>query len=101
MVAGIKTLEILDRPGAYEYLEKITSRLIDGILEAGREAGHEVCGGHISGGSSASHLQAFWTDCTALAVHWWCALGAKCGCACATPRRHVRVLLCPGTHFVL
>lgn len=46
---GIKTLEILGRPGQYEYLEKITKRLIDGILAAGREAGHEICGGNISG----------------------------------------------------
>jgi hypothetical protein len=26
MTAGIKTLEILDRPGSYEHLDKITSR---------------------------------------------------------------------------
>ena len=49
MTAGIKTLEIMDRPGVYEYLDKITGRLIDGILDAGRAAGHEVCGGHING----------------------------------------------------
>ncbi len=35
--------------GSYEHLEKITKRLIDGILAAGREAGHDVCGGNISG----------------------------------------------------
>lgn len=49
MVAGIKTLEILDRPGAYEHLDKMTSKLINGILDAAREAGHAICGGHISG----------------------------------------------------
>lgn len=49
MTAGIKTLEILDRPGVYEYLDKITGRLINGILDAGRAAGHSVCGGHING----------------------------------------------------
>eukprot|EP00873_Tetraselmis_striata_P036842 jgi/Tetstr1/457106/TSEL_043756.t1 len=49
MTAGIKTLEILSEPGAYEYLDKITKPLIEGILEAGREAGHAVCGGSISG----------------------------------------------------
>ena len=49
MTAGLKTLEILDRPGAYEHLEKITGRLIEGILQAGRDAGHAVTGGHISG----------------------------------------------------
>ncbi|CAL5224042.1 g6664 [Coccomyxa viridis] len=49
MTAGIKTLEILDRPGTYEHLDKVTGKLIQGILDAGREAGHEMCGGHISG----------------------------------------------------
>ena len=49
MTAGIKTLEILQRPGSYEHLDKITKKLINGILDAGREAGHEVCGGSISG----------------------------------------------------
>ena len=49
MTAGIKTLEILDRPGTYEHLDRVTGKLIQGILEAGRAAGHEVCGGHISG----------------------------------------------------
>ena len=49
MVAGIKTLEILARPGAYEHLDAVTGRLINGLLEAGRAAGHALCGGHISG----------------------------------------------------
>lgn len=49
MVSGIKTLEILDRPGAYEHLESVTKRLIEGILQAGRDAGHAVVGGNISG----------------------------------------------------
>lgn len=49
MVAGIKTLEILGRPGAYEHLERVTRKLIDGILAAGKEAGHEMCGSNISG----------------------------------------------------
>jgi glutamate-1-semialdehyde 2,1-aminomutase len=48
MAAGIKTLEILSRPGSYEHLEKITAKLINGILDAGREFGHDVCGGNIS-----------------------------------------------------
>merc|ERR1711998_243144 len=38
MAAGIKTMEILSRPGAYEHMNKITSKLVAGILEAGREA---------------------------------------------------------------
>lgn len=49
MVAGIKTLEILDRPGAYEGMTEKTQRLTDGLLQAGRDAGHEVTGGCISG----------------------------------------------------
>jgi glutamate-1-semialdehyde 2,1-aminomutase len=49
MTAGLKTLEILGRPGQYEYLDKITKRLIEGILQAGRDAGHAVEGGSISG----------------------------------------------------
>jgi len=49
MTAGIKTLEILKRPGQYEKLDKSTKKLINGILEAGKAAGHEVCGGSISG----------------------------------------------------
>ncbi|GLC42716.1 hypothetical protein PLESTB_001130800 [Pleodorina starrii] len=49
MTAGIKTLEILGRPGAYEHLEKVTKRLIDGIIAAAKEHGHEITGGNISG----------------------------------------------------
>ena len=49
MVAGIKTLEILGRPGAYEHLDKVTKRLINGILDAAKESGHAMCGGSISG----------------------------------------------------
>lgn len=49
MTAGIKTLEILDRPGSYEHLDKVTGRLINGIMDAAKEAGHAITGGHISG----------------------------------------------------
>ncbi|MFM2432780.1 MAG: hypothetical protein RLZZ511_3994 [Cyanobacteriota bacterium] len=49
MIAGIKTLEILRQPGSYEYLTKITQRLINGILAAGQDAGHAMCGGSVSG----------------------------------------------------
>ncbi|MFK8184330.1 MAG: glutamate-1-semialdehyde 2,1-aminomutase [Phormidesmis sp.] len=48
MTAGIKTLEILRRPGQYEQLEKMTKKLSEGLLAAAREAGHEVTGGSIS-----------------------------------------------------
>lgn len=49
MTAGLKTLEILRRPGAYEHLDRVAGRLAQGLVDAAREAGHEACGGHISG----------------------------------------------------
>ncbi len=49
MTAGIKTLELLQKPGAYEYLEKITKRLADGLVQIAHETGHAACGGNISG----------------------------------------------------
>merc|ERR1711988_533436 len=49
MAAGIKTLEILQRPGTYEHMDKLSKKLIAGILEAGREAEHQVCGSNING----------------------------------------------------
>merc|ERR1719486_1109855 len=49
MVAGIETMKRLKQPGSYEYLDKITKKLINGILDAAREAGHAVSGGSISG----------------------------------------------------
>ncbi|MFB2839496.1 glutamate-1-semialdehyde 2,1-aminomutase [Floridanema evergladense] len=48
MTAGIKTLELLQKPGTYEYLEHITKKLTDGLLQIAKDAGHGVCGGHIS-----------------------------------------------------
>jgi glutamate-1-semialdehyde 2,1-aminomutase len=48
MTAGIKTLELLQKPGTYEYLEKITHKLSKGLLEVAKETGHAVCGGSIS-----------------------------------------------------
>jgi len=49
MTAGIETMKILKQPGTYEQLSEKTDKLINGILEAGKEAGHAVSGGHISG----------------------------------------------------
>ena len=48
MTAGIKTLELLQKPGTYEYLERITKKLADGLLQVAQETGHAACGGHIS-----------------------------------------------------
>lgn len=49
MTAGIKTLELLQQPGTYEYLDKITKKLSNGLLEIAKEIGHAACGGQISG----------------------------------------------------
>lgn len=49
MTAGIKTLELLSRPGTYAQLDQLTGKLINGLLEAAREFGHPVCGGHMGG----------------------------------------------------
>lgn len=49
MTAGIKTLELLRQPGTYEYLDRITSRLIKGLLDVAKETGHPSCGGSVSG----------------------------------------------------
>ena len=48
MTAGIKTLELLGKPGTYEQLDRITKKLSQGLLAIAREAGHEVTGGSIS-----------------------------------------------------
>jgi glutamate-1-semialdehyde 2,1-aminomutase len=48
MTAGIKTLELLQKPGTYEYLDQITQKLSDGLLQIAQETGHAACGGHIS-----------------------------------------------------
>mgnify|MGYP005840350173 CR=1 FL=1 len=49
MTAGIKTLELLQKPGTYAYLEAITKQLIEGLLTVAQETGHGVTGGNISG----------------------------------------------------
>jgi glutamate-1-semialdehyde 2,1-aminomutase len=49
MTAGIKTLDILSRPGSYEHLEKITSRLSKGLVDIAHECGHPAYGASISG----------------------------------------------------
>ncbi len=49
MTAGIHTLDILRRPGTYEYLEQITEKLTTGLLRVAQETGHEVCGDYLPG----------------------------------------------------
>ncbi|MBE9007670.1 glutamate-1-semialdehyde 2,1-aminomutase [Fortiea sp. LEGE XX443] len=48
MTAGIKTLELLQKPGTYDYLAQITQKLSEGLLRIAQETGHAACGGHIS-----------------------------------------------------
>ena len=48
MTAGIKTLELLKKPGTYEQLDRITTSLAEGMLQVARDAGHDVVGGHLS-----------------------------------------------------
>ncbi|NDJ18201.1 glutamate-1-semialdehyde 2,1-aminomutase [Myxacorys almedinensis] len=49
MTAGIKTLELMRQPGSYEHLDRVTSRLVSGLLEVAKETGHAACGGSVSG----------------------------------------------------
>jgi glutamate-1-semialdehyde 2,1-aminomutase len=49
MTAGIKTLELLKRSGSYEYLDQVTKKLSQGLLQIAKETGHAACGGQISG----------------------------------------------------
>lgn len=49
MTAGMKTLEILQRQGTYEQLDRITKRLTEGLLQIAQETGHAATGGYISG----------------------------------------------------
>ncbi len=49
MTAGIKTLELLHKAGTYEYLDRVTKKLADGLLQIARETGHAACSGQISG----------------------------------------------------
>lgn len=46
---GRQTLEILQRPGSYEKLEALSKRMVEGILAAAKENGHDACGGYIRG----------------------------------------------------
>jgi glutamate-1-semialdehyde 2,1-aminomutase len=49
MIAGIKTLEILRQPGSYEHLDRVTKRLVSGLLAVAKETGHAMCAGSVSG----------------------------------------------------
>ena len=49
MRAGIETLKRLSMPGQYDKLEANSKRLVEGILAAGKAAGHAVTGGYAGG----------------------------------------------------
>ncbi|MGK7945557.1 MAG: glutamate-1-semialdehyde 2,1-aminomutase [Microcystaceae cyanobacterium] len=48
MTAGIKTLELLQKPGVYDALGQITTKLINGLLQVAKDTGHDVVGGSVS-----------------------------------------------------
>jgi len=48
MTAGIKTLEILQRPGVYEQLDRMTKKLTNGLKEIADKHGHATHMGQIS-----------------------------------------------------
>lgn len=48
MTAGIKTLELLQKAGTYEQLDRMTKKLAEGLLSAAQETGHAACGGSLS-----------------------------------------------------
>jgi glutamate-1-semialdehyde 2,1-aminomutase len=49
MVAGLKTLEILDRPGAYEHLTARSRQFVEGLKEAAAAAGVPVQADYVGG----------------------------------------------------
>lgn len=49
MTAGIETLKLLQKPGTYEHLDRVTKDLVTGLQAIAKEAGHKTYGGHLSG----------------------------------------------------
>ncbi len=49
MAAGLKTLELISAPGFFETLGDKTAKLINGLVEAGRDAGVAVTENHVGG----------------------------------------------------
>ena len=50
VAAGIKALEVLGREGAYERLSALSRRLVDGLVQGARAAGHAAWGQSFGGG---------------------------------------------------
>lgn len=49
MAAGLKTLELVSRPGFYEELAAKTATLVEGILEQATAQGVPMCANHVGG----------------------------------------------------
>jgi glutamate-1-semialdehyde 2,1-aminomutase len=56
LAAGLKTLELIQRPGVYERLEQLSARLDEGVAAAAREAGVPLVSNRVG-----SMLTAFFT----------------------------------------
>lgn len=48
MTAGIETLKLLQKPGTYVELDRVTGKLVAGLRQIAQETGHEVSAGQIS-----------------------------------------------------
>jgi glutamate-1-semialdehyde 2,1-aminomutase len=49
MTAGIKTLEVLQKSGTYEHLDRVTKKLVSGLSQIAKENGHQFYADYISG----------------------------------------------------
>src|SRR5262249_38070746 len=57
VAAGMKMLELLERPGTYETLERTTAALVDGLGALARERGVALCANRVG-----SMFTGFFTD---------------------------------------
>ncbi len=68
VAAGLKTLEIIQRPGFYEQLTAACRQLTDGLTSAAQQAGVTFCADHIGGMFGlyfAEHIPQSYADMTA------------------------------------
>ncbi len=49
VAAGLKTLELISKPGFYASLEEMTANLVSGLVKAGHDAGVAFSGTHLGG----------------------------------------------------
>ena len=58
VAAGLKALEILGRSGSYERLSAISQRLVEGLVQGAKAAGHAAWGQSFGGKPLADcHVQ--------------------------------------------